>query len=485
MSEQFIIESISNDLKGVSHKNGKTCFIEGALPGERVQALLVNRKTRYENWQAVSIDQAAAERVQPKCPYINDCGGCQAAHISHQAQIAWKEAALLDQLKKSAGIIPRRVIAPLIGQSEQYRRRARLAYTFSQRSRKVSLGFRQKKQSDVVNIEGCLVLEPSLSALISPLRGFCQDRLRAQDAIGHIELLSAQRALRPEAGSENASQEQQVVLFRLIKEFNALDLAALSEFAVEQDVRVFFQMPELQPEFDIPGQDQSIPVRIVELIKGQYVEGLSSLSYLVCDDEQTLRIAFSPNDFIQANANINEQMVKLVKEELCLDSNVSVYEFFSGVGNFTLPIAGHCRAIKSFEVSSTSVAQARDNVTTNGIDNVECYQIDLTDKVRLDRHLNKQCDRVLLDPPRTGAAELVGYIKTLKPKRVVYVSCNPSTLGRDARMLVDAGYELEAAGIIDMFANTPHAEAIAVFELNEKTVKKIKKKKAAKNLFGF
>lgn len=487
MSTLFDIQSISHQLAGIAYHEDKTgnkttCFIDGALPNERVEAKRIDKKKsparqkQVEHWQAVTILEASPARITPDCQWAEQCGGCQAAHIKHDDQIRFKQDTLIDQLSHAVGDQSIQILPTIKSQTWHYRRRARLAYQYQSRSRKASLGFRERKSASIVNVDQCIALEASLSQLISPLRVFCESSLDDPSAIGHIELINP---------TQIHGVSKPVVLLRLVKPLVDRDLQKLTDLAGQNKIRLFAQQPEAKTEGDFVADAN----QVFEVVQGQYAKTPSSIHYQLTSG---LNIAFTPLDFIQANAKVNDKMIHLVMEQMALSESSYVFEFFSGVGNFTLPLASTGAKVTSFELVKSSVEKAQYNAQQAGFDKVACHQIDLTNQANMKRLLKEGCDLVFLDPPRTGAAELLEFLPATKAKQIVYVSCNPTTLSRDARQLKALGYQLTSAGLIDMFPNTPHAEAIAVFKRqsnvgfsSDTSKKKVKKKRGGKNVFGF
>lgn len=511
MSKHFNIQSISHQLAGIAYQEDKagqktTCFIDGALPNEKVEAKLIDSKNpsknkkNVEHWQVVNVIEPSSARIQPECKWANQCGGCQASHIAHDDQIVFKQNAITEQLSRVFAGKSIEILPAIKSQTWQYRRRARLAYQFQNRSRKASLGFRERKSSSIVNMDACIALEARLSDLIPELRVFCESELSDPSCIGHIELISPSLNKRKESIDENKESvdenKKPIVLLRLVKRLTDSDLAKLTQFKQEHRIRVFVQQPQPKSETysNVKDSDGILDLtvaadanQLVEIIDSQNVKDYPRVFYTL---NSGIEVEFTPLDFIQANAEVNNQMIELVLNQLALTESSKVFEFFAGVGNFTLPLASTGAKIDSFELVKSSVERAKHNAKQAGFDQVNCHQIDLTDKTKMQSQLKGGCDVIVLDPPRTGAAELLSFLPATKAKQIVYVSCNPTTLSRDARELKQFGYQLESAGLIDMFPNTPHAEAIAIFKRQsgadlETSKKKGKKKRGGKNVFGF
>lgn len=433
---EFTIERWSHDGRGLTYLNGKTLFIQGALPGETVSARLVEDHPRFIEARIDELINASAERAEPPCIYYHACGGCQLQHVKPEAQLALKQQALLQQLEHWGKVTPKRVLPPVHKGGEGYRTRARLGVWY-ETDGQVSLGFRQQNSKNITAIEACLVLAPALNALIKPLKLWLET-LQAT-VVTHIELVFS--------GAESA------VILRHTKPFAAQDIERLQSFAAHHHCSVW-----LEPNGKA---------------------GLTDLNGTPCEPRMTyavngLELAFHPQDFTQVNHQVNEAMVAQALALLNLQPNDRVLDLFCGVGNFTLPLARHCGEIVGVEAVGSMVEKASENARILDIPNAQFITANLADPSTnywQRQFSGEQISAILLDPPRDGAKEVVSAIKQgvakgqLSPKRIVYVSCNPATLARDAAILAEAGYQLEAAGILDMFPHTSHVESMALFLL--------------------
>jgi 23S rRNA (uracil1939-C5)-methyltransferase len=439
---EFTIERWSHDGRGLTTLNGKTLFVAGALPGEKITARLMEEHSRFIEARADEILEPASERQQPPCPHFSLCGGCQLQHIEPATQLAMKQQSLLQQLQNWGGVTPKRILPAVSSSASQYRSRARLGVWY-EADGSISLGFRQQQSKAITPINECLVLVPELNALIEPVRQFLAG-LRQSKAITHVELVS---------GKNSRS-----IILRHIKALSAIDIAALTQLANGLASDHSSCHIWLEPNGKI---------------------GLTELDGTACDprliyEVSGLELAFHPQDFTQVNPQINQQMVAQALELLALDPSHRVLDLFCGIGNFTLPIAHHCAEVIGIEAVESMVARGRENAARLDIGNATFIAANLanmthTQLQRLAGSDGQGVDAILLDPPRDGAKDIIASLqqwiatKQLSPKRIVYVSCNPATLARDAALLAEAGYSLEAVGVLDMFPHTSHVESMALF----------------------
>ncbi len=433
---EFVIDRLSHDGRGLANLDGKTLFIDGALTGERVSARLLAEHPRFIEARVDQLLAASPERVEPPCPHFASCGGCQLQHMSPAQQLQMKQAALLDQMERWAGLKPERVLDPVRSSSQGYRSRARLGVWY-QVDGSVTLGFRQKASNELTAIDACLVLTPELNSLLAPLHRWLTG-LSAAKAVTHIEAIHADQSL--------------ALVIRHTKALAAVDLAALTRLTEQLALQVWLE-----------GNDK-LGLRN---LAGELVD--PRLHYSL-DSDTTL--AFHPQDFTQVNPQVNRQMVSQALELLALKDDDQVVDFFCGMGNFTLPMARRCARVTGIEGVATMVERGRANAQSLGLNNAEFIRADLASLNHTQvRQLCSQASAILLDPPRDGAKELVEQLKSLRAKgqlnatRIVYVSCNPATLARDSKILAEAGYRLEALGVLDMFPHTSHLESMALFLL--------------------
>nr|WP_324257683.1 23S rRNA (uracil(1939)-C(5))-methyltransferase RlmD [Cellvibrio fontiphilus] len=438
---EFTIDRLSHDGRGVADLDGKTIFIAGALVGEQVSARLVEEHARFIDARVDQIITAAPERVAPPCAHYEQCGGCQLQHMQPAQQLAMKQDSLLQQLKRWGGVEPKRVLAPISHSDTGYRSRARLGVWYEQDG-SVSLGFRQHYSNQITQIDDCLVLAPELNQLLAPLRHWLTE-LRAAKAVTHIELVKGQ--------GDNPAVHQSAMIVRHTKKLAEADLTALTLLAEQQQVAVW-----LEPNGNLGLTD----------LQGNFCD--PRLHYSVAG----LSLTYHPQDFTQVNPQINQQMVAQALALLELKPDDRALDLFCGIGNFTLPMARQCNEVVGIEAVETMVLRGRENAAALGINNATFIAANLADMTHTQlQRLGGNINALLLDPPRDGAKDIIASIqrwvtgKQLSPQRIVYVSCNPATLARDSALLAEAGYVLDAVGVLDMFPHTQHLESMALFLL--------------------
>ncbi|WP_346837632.1 23S rRNA (uracil(1939)-C(5))-methyltransferase RlmD [Microbulbifer sp. SAOS-129_SWC] len=427
------VESFSHDMRGIARVDGKAVFIDNALPGERVRFRYTERRAKYDEGAAVDILQASAERCAPRCPHVDKCGGCAVQQLQPAAQIAAKQRILLDQLARFAGIEVPDILPPLVAEPFGYRRKARIGIRETRRrggGRELVFGFREKRSNELTDIDECHVLHPAVATQIPRLKQL------VSDCDGRASFSQLEVAVGDDAAA---------VVLRHLKPLGDADRARWLEFAADTGIHLYLQ----------PG-DAATAHRIWPH------EGEERLHYALADFELTL--AFHPLDFIQVNFAINRQMVQRAVELLDPQPGERVLDLFCGLGNFTLPLARRAGAVVGVEGEGALMQRGRDNAAGNGLDNVEFHAADLTRDIRAHSWAKGGFDRILLDPPRAGALEVLPELQRLGARRIVYVSCNPATLARDAGELAALGYRLTSAGVMDMFPHTAHVESMAVFE---------------------
>ena len=431
------IESLSHEGRGVAHIEGKVVFVDGALAGEQVTAKYVRRRGKFDELATVGVLTASADRIEPDCVYAGTCGGCSLRHLNADSQLAFKESVLLEQLQHSAGIDPKCVelLPRITGDTNHYRRKARLAVRLVRKKGGALVGFREKYSTFITDMHSCQVLESGVAELIDPLRALITE-LESADQIPQIELAVG------EASSDLSSPGIVALVFRHLAPLGDNDTAKLLEFAKQHEVDLY-----LQPA----GPDS---------VHKLFPDAIERLCYYLPDCN--LKMQFHPQDFTQVNPSINRQIVNRVVAQLELEQSDKVLDLFCGLGNFTLPIAQRCALAVGVEGSEEMVRRGHENAAINGIDNAEFHCADLS-KPFNSEWAQARFNKVLLDPPRSGALEILPGIVGLKPSRIVYVSCNPATLARDAGILVKSGYELKSTGVMDMFPHTTHVESMAVF----------------------
>ncbi len=428
------VESLDQEGRGVAHVDGKTIFIDGALPNEKVTFQSHHIKGSYEIANVVEVLKQSNQRVTPKCPHYGVCGGCKLQHLDFAAQVAAKQRLLENDLKHIGKVKAENMLPPLYGPTWGYRHKARLSVKYVEKKQRVLVGFNEKATRFVADMNSCEVLVPAVSALIAPLQTLIL-QLSLRDKIPQIEL---------------AVGESQVIvlIFRIMDALNANDEILLKAFADRHSVQIWTQTK---------GPDT---------IKPFYPLHGSSLQYSL--PEFGLTYPFKPNEFTQVNPQINQVMVRRAMQLLAPQAGENIADFFCGIGNFTLPIARSGAQVLGLEGLANLVDRANESATLNKVNNVKFGVADLFKMTPEGLAELGKFDRWLVDPPRDGAFELVKAIAPeTAPKCIVYVSCNPATLARDAGVLVnEKGYTLSAAGVINMFPHTAHVESIALFRKN-------------------
>ena len=440
--EWLKVESLDLEAQGVAHNaEGKVVFIDGALPAEEVTVHVVRRKNQWEQATPTNWRRESSQRVKPQCPHYGTCGGCKMQHLHFSAQVAIKQRALEDALWHIGKVRPEQVLRPVEGPAWGYRFRGRLSVRFVAKKGKVLVGFHERKSSYVADMDSCEILPATLSALLVPLRDliFGMDE---RDRLPQIEFAFGDDCL--------------ALVLRHLKPLGEADLERLHNFGQRHGVQWW-----LQPQG---------PASVHALLESQ-----AALSYRL--PEFGINIEFAPTDFTQVNSQINRTLVALAVRLLGAQAPDRVIDWFCGLGNFTLPIATIAAQTLGVEGSEPLVMRAQDNARRNGLASAtgfvvrNLFEFGPADLVKLG-----PAQRWLVDPPREGAFALAKALADLNeappssgqfelPQRIVYVSCNPATLARDAGLLVHrAGYRCVASGAINMFPQTAHVESIAVFE---------------------
>lgn len=430
------VETVDIEGKGVARIDGKAVFIAGALPGEIVSIEIYKRKPNFDLARLIEIIKPSPERVKPECPNFGLCGGCSLQHIDFETQVAYKQQVLIDNLKHIGKVSPSNVLAPLYGQAWGYRYRARLSARYVIKKERALVGFREKASSYVAEMSECRVLPKHISDLIMPLRELL-NQLSIRERIPQIEV----------AVGDNVS----VLVFRIMEDLSTNDKELIKQCIDKYSTETYPLQAWLQPK----GPDSCYPFHPVDN---------ALLSYGLPDFGITM--PYYPTEFTQVNPIINQQMVAQALALLDLNVNETVADFFCGIGNFTLAIAKTVKQVTGIEGSEQLVKRAIDNAKYNQLlDKVNyiatnLFKVDENWLIELGKF-----DKWLIDPPRDGAIELIKAISmSIAPTKIIYVSCNPATLARDAAVLVNVhGYKLLDAGVMNMFPHTSHIESIAVF----------------------
>lgn len=427
--ERMEVVALTHDGRGVARVDGKTVFVDRALPGETVMALRERKHRRYDEATTVEVLTAAAGRVEPRCEHFGTCGGCALQHLDGALQLAAKREHVAEQFARVGQVEPGRWLEPLASPAWGYRRRARLGVKYVIKKGRVLVGFRERARPYVADVRNCPVLAGPVGGLVGELACMVET-LSIRDRLPQFEV----------AVGETVT----ALVARVLDAPTAADLERMRDFSARHGVEFY-----LQPA----GLDSVAPLDLPA----------TPLSYRLADFD--VEIAFEPTDFIQVNAEVNARAVSLALQLLQPGPSDSVLDLFCGLGNFTLPLARRAARVTGVEGEAGLVARARANAARNGIDNAAFHVADLMvdpGEAAWARHAY-QC--VLLDPPRAGAAGVLGLMGRLRPSRIVYVSCHPASLARDAGVLVnELGFRFAAAGVMDMFPHTAHVESIALFE---------------------
>ncbi|MGB2831642.1 MAG: 23S rRNA (uracil(1939)-C(5))-methyltransferase RlmD [Methylotenera sp.] len=433
------IESLDQEGRGVAHVEGKTIFIDGALPNEKVTFQSHHIKASYEIANVVEVLKQSNQRVTPKCSHFGLCGGCKLQHLDFAAQVAAKQRLLENDLKHIGKVKPENMLPPLYGPTWGYRHKARLSVKYVEKKQRVLVGFNEKATRYVADMNSCEVLVPAVSALITPLQQMIL-QLSIRDKIPQIEL-----AVGESSANSRESAEVIVLIFRIMEALSDNDEVLLKAFADAHQVQVWTQTK---------GPDT---------IKPFYPVGGEPLQYSL--PEFGLTYPFKPNEFTQVNPQINQVMIRRAMQLLAPKVGENIADFFCGIGNFTLPIARSGAQVLGLEGLANLVDRANESAALNQITNTKFGVADLFKMTPEALSSLGHFDKWLVDPPRDGAFELIKSLnETNSPQRIVYVSCNPATLARDAGVLVnEKGYTLNAAGVINMFPHTAHVESIALF----------------------
>ncbi|BCA95592.1 23S rRNA (uracil(1939)-C(5))-methyltransferase RlmD [Legionella antarctica] len=426
------IANLSHDGKGVARINGKATFIQGALTDETVEFQYTRVKKDFDEGRLLSVIEHSPLRVEPKCPHYQMCGGCSLQHMSEQEQIYFKQKQLLDLLSRFGHTKPQMILPPLTGAYWNYRNKARLSVRFVEKKQSAMVGFRERNNPRyITEITQCPVLNAKIDADIIPLRHLI-DSMKDKHCIAQIEVA---------AGDDDIG-----LIFRNLKSLADEDEIKIEQFAKQYRYKIFLQ----------PGGPESVYCFYPP----------NSSEYLAYNlPDYKINFQFHPTDFTQVNAELNRSMVKLALQLMDLKNTDMVLDLFCGLGNFSLPMAQFCSKVVGVEGSKTMVERAYMNAKANHLSNVDFYAANLDDITEIKNLVRQSFNKVLIDPPRSGALEIVKQIDSLNPERIVYVSCNPVTLARDTDILVNQkGYILMKAGVMDMFPHTAHVESIALFE---------------------
>ncbi|KII79972.1 23S rRNA (uracil(1939)-C(5))-methyltransferase RlmD [Vibrio renipiscarius] len=419
--QSMTVDKLDHQGAGICFQKGKPIFIDGALPGEQVLVQLIEEKSKFSRASLIKVQKASEQRVKPFCPVYDQCGGCNMQHLGLESQLEYKQQTLSDLMSKFSGQTLA-LESAISGEGLGYRRRARISVMLDKKTRQLQFGFRRKQSKQIVDVTHCPVLAPELNAMLPELHQLLQGFTR-QESIGHIELVKG----------DNTN----VMVLRHLSPLTNKEQKQLEAFAVKYNATLYL----------MPQTDQ------LDRVLGQEAHYL----------ETGTTIPFAPNNFIQVNQKVNQQMVEQALAWLDLDGNDRVLDLFCGLGNFSLPIAKQVKAVVGVEGVDAMVEKAQSNAALNQLDNALFYQANLEQDLSSQPWASEKFDKILLDPARAGASGIVDQLARLGARRVVYVSCNPATLARDSQSLLKQGYQLEKLGMLDMFPHTAHLESMALF----------------------
>jgi len=424
------IEGLSHDGRGIAHVDGKVIFIDEALPGEVLEFIYTDNRRDYAEGRVEHLLTGSEHRVEAECPHFGRCGGCSFQHVDSVQQIHFKEALLTEQFSRLGKVEIPEIWEPLTGPYWGYRRKARMGVKYVAKKGRVLVGFRERRNPFLADIESCKVMHPLVGEKLMDLSAMIGS-LTIKDKIPQIEVA---------IGDEDC-----VLAFRVLQAPTTEDQQIMSDFGRQQGISICLQSKGPDTITPIPGDPEVI------------------LGYQLPD--QQIQFKFRPAMFTQVNYEINRKMVTRAIQALDLNEDDQVLDLFCGLGNFTLPMATQAGHVTGIEGDLPLVKHARENARLNKLDNVDFHVADLSQDISEFPWSRQPFNKVLLDPSRAGAAEVLQYIKRCNPQRIVYVSCNPSTLARDAGILVnEMGYKLIKAGVMDMFPQTAHVESMALFE---------------------
>jgi 23S rRNA (uracil1939-C5)-methyltransferase len=428
---ETIITDLSHDGRGVAAHGEKTLFVHGALPGERARVRVTDRRRNYDEGEVIELLQESPDRVAPRCPHFGQCGGCSLQHLDPRMQIRAKQNSLLQNLERIGKVSPGTVWEPLTGPLWGYRRKARLSVRYVEKKERVLVGFRERYGRFVADMRECHVLDARVAARLDELSRLIH-AMEARRTIPQLEVACGDRSC--------------ALVFRHLEPLAESDLSRLRDFARRTGIAVLLQ----------PAGPDSILALEPET---------TTLDFTLPDFGVTLE--FDPSDFIQVNMEMNRKMIARAVELLRPSADDRVLDLFCGLGNFTLPIAREAGEVTGVEGDAALVRRAERNAKRNGLRNVRFHTADLTQEPAGAPWLSGAYDKALVDPPRSGAEFILPHLAASGASRLVYVSCHPASLARDAGILVrQFGFRLEGVGVMDMFPHTGHVESIALFQRN-------------------
>lgn len=445
--EQLSIARLSDDGRGIAFHNGKTIFVENALPNEIVDVVITNEKSTFYEGFANTINNKSNHRVQPLCEHYTNCGGCQLQHIDLAMQHDFKLTNVLNKLMHIGKIVPQNILPTITGGGYSYRQRVRLSVVHT--NNKSLLGFREKNSKSLVDINECAVMAEPLVHLTGLVREWLNIH---KPSVSHVELING---------------EQYVgLIIRHVKPVSISVRQKLNDLLKKLQVTCWYQANKGDA---------------LTTIDGETCEPKLNYTLAFLSDKTTKQIIYSyhPQDFIQANAKVNQKMVNQAITLLQPQAHEVILDLFCGIGNFTLPLSLSAKYVVGIEGSNKMVSQAASNALNNGCKNASFEQADLFDEAVIEKLIQREenIDSIILDPPRAGAKMICQHIIKLLPNKILYVSCDPNTFIRDAQLLIANNYILQDFGVMDMFAQTYHSEIMGLFILNKKSNVKFTKRK--------
>ncbi|MBA3582399.1 MAG: 23S rRNA (uracil(1939)-C(5))-methyltransferase RlmD [Gammaproteobacteria bacterium] len=426
------IDDLSHDGRGVAHRNGKAVFVDGALPGEKVSAQYVEMKRHFDTARTLEVLMPAVDRVPAICAHFSICGGCVLQHLAPVAQIQLKQLRLAENFRRIAKVEPEVWVEPIQRDIWHYRSKARLSVRYDAKKSRLLVGFREKHDTKIADIQYCDVLDQRVAIQLPRLKQLI-DKLSVREQLPQIEVA--------------CTADIVCLVLRVLKPLSAADTALLVEFAQTQSINIQIQLANIDSVYSLWPEQVELFYRI---------------------DDGAIRIDFRAEDFTQVNTSVNAAMMTQALVWLDLQPHHHALDLFCGLGNFTLPIARRVAAVAGIEADINMTQRAAQNAQRNQLNNVNFHAENLFAKNIQADWLQQNYDRVLLDPPRAGAIDIIPQLcaRKQRPEKIVYVSCDPATLARDAGVLVhDHGYRLVQAGVMDMFPHTAHVESMALFVL--------------------
>ena len=425
---EVVIKDLSHDGRGITRIDGKVMFVSGALPGEKVMVKHTGGNKNFEEGNTIEVLEASADRVEPKCKFYDICNGCTMMHLAPQKQIMFKQNTLKQNLLKMAKIQPNNWLLPLTDDSWNYRRRARLSVRWVAAKEKALVGFREKNGRYVADMDYCEILQKPLDKLLKPLAEMIAT-LRIRQHIAQIEA--------------SIADQDVALIIRHLKPFNTTDEKTLIDFASQYQVRIYSQAKGPKTIYEMTNIKRPLYFDM---------------------KQHAIRMEFLPSDFIQVNGKMNDKMIAQALSLLQIEKQDVVLDLFCGLGNFTLPISKKVKSIIGIEGDRSLVERAQHNAQINKLNNVIFEVADLRRNHENSEWFKQEYTKVLIDPPRSGAWEVLPLIAQTKAKYLLYVSCHPASLARDTDRLVnELGFELDSAGVMDMFPHTSHVESMALF----------------------